>query len=132
MLQQDYIMRIINDMTRGILTLLGRKVRSPYQPDADIPDSVLTYKLPLQEQLRLMIDRLEINQAEDLLFDSIKPGSAEDMELAVWFYSSLNQLPDSLLSAGEFQREEIAQGLTDAAVKFGIDRMLLEQFAPHI
>lgn len=130
MFEQDYLMRMINDCARAVLTLMGKKVRSPYQPDMPWENIFLADKLPLREQLQHMIGKFEINEAENLLFDTLKPGDKEDMMLAVWFYTALNQLPDSTLAAGNYTREEIAEGLTDAAKQFGIDPILLGQFTP--
>ena len=62
----------------------------------------------------------KINEAEDLLFDSLDLDNKKYLEVAIDFYSRLTKLDDATLELNDFTKEEIAEGLADASNKYGI------------
>lgn len=132
MFEQDYIMRMIHDMVRVSLAMLGfgKKGRPSYSPDQQQEEIFQSLKLPLKEELQRLIALQDFNQAENRLFEALSPGDQEAFSLALWFYDTLSRLPDSAFAIGSYSREEIPEGLQDAAEIYGIDRTLLAQYTP--
>lgn len=117
MFQQDYMLRMINDLVRFLAKILLNK------------DTVI-YKLPneenytktdyLHKDLFDLIERGKINEAENLLFEEIKPKDKKYMELVLDFYTRLNDLNDEFLEKSNFSRKEIEEGLKAVAKEFGL------------
>lgn len=75
----------------------------------------------LYKELVNLIENLNINQAENLLFEKIETHDIKYLEIAIDFYDRLNELSDEQLEKGDFTREEIKIGLSDALKLFGIN-----------
>ena len=58
--------------------------------------------------------------AEDLLYQRAEPEDRRYLELAVDFYSRLNDLSDEQLEQGGFARDEVQDGLRNLAAQFGV------------
>ena len=92
------------------------------------------YKLPkfvensvaesLYSRLIQMIDRGEINEAENLLLDKIEGGDFTDMQIALYFYSYLNEKSDEFLGLHNYKREEIEVGISNLIFTLGYDKIL--------
>ena len=68
MYEQDYIMRLINEMVRTILKLL-------FNIDTESPSSELLKNAEEKQTLESLLDMIDegrINEAENTLYDSIK------------------------------------------------------------
>jgi len=90
--------------------LLGKKYSS-------LNDLDFAYS-PMEEVLLISIKRLvmegRINEAEDMLFDSIsKSKTANSIYIAGEFYTMLSDMTDEQLKKGDFTREEIQGGIND-------------------
>ena len=78
-------------------------------------------------RLNKMLDRGDINGAEDMLFDELNPNDTNYLLLAVDFYRRLNDKSDVELENCGFSREEVVAGLSEVVNKYGITfPMLLE------
>ena len=81
----------------------------------------------LHTRLLKLIDAKNFNEAENILFDKIdeeleeNPDGREYLEVAVDFYSRLNDLSSRVLDDCGFEREEIDEGLREVAEMYGIN-----------
>ena len=127
MITEDYILRMIRDMVRMISHLAG----VPTDP-LTAPQLLITSpagKLPpLLEQLCQLADRGEINEAENRLFEELDFADKSQLSTALAFYQHINSFSEEHLTAADYSREEIAEGLKDCAERFGLDSALLEGF----
>ena len=116
MYEQDYIMRLIKEMVRAILKLLfnidTESLSSELLKDAEEKQTL--------ESLLDMIDEGRINEAENSLYDSTENLDKSGLEIALLFYSYLNDKSDEFLEEHDFNREEVKQGLEDITSRYGI------------
>ena len=111
MFEQDYVMRLIKEMVRVILKLL-------FNIDSESPTVELIENKVQKETLENLLDMIDagkINEAENRLHDLISDEDRESLEIALLFYSYLNDKADDFLEEHDFSREEIKLGLEDVA-----------------
>lgn len=116
MFEQDYIMRLIKEFVRVLLKLI-------FQIEAKEPTEQLMQEQEvrvLSEELLDRIDRGEINEAENLLYDLIEEEQEKALEVALLFYSYLNDKTDDFLESNGFSRMEIKQGVEGLADRYGL------------
>ncbi len=127
MFEQDYVMRLIKEMVRAILKLL-------FNIDTESPTIELLENKEEKETLENligMVDAGEINEAENRLYDLISATDMNSMEVAILFYSYLNDKTDDFLEANDFSRDEIKLGMENVADNFGLNsiaKMFLTDF----
>lgn len=127
MFEQDYVMRLIKEMVRAILKLL-------FNIDTESPTIELLENKEEKgtlENLIGMVDAGEINEAENRLYDLISATDMNSMEVAILFYSYLNDKTDDFLEANDFSRDEIKLGMENVADNFGLNsiaKMFLTDF----
>lgn len=117
MFEQDYIMRMIHDLVRMLAKLLLGKDTVMYEfPDeAEFTEGDFLYKRILQ-----LLEAGRINEAENMLFEGMHTDDLSYFEMAMDFYTRLNQLDDAYLEEHDYSREEIEDGIQMAARAFGI------------
>lgn len=109
-------MRQVKDMVHFLTNFILKKdlpfyeINEVNQTDTDF----------LHEQLNQMINEHKICEAEDLLFERMDKNDIRYLEVAVDFYTKLNQLDTATLEQSNFSRDEIKQGLEDAAQFFDV------------
>ena len=112
--QQDWLMRQIEAMIQAILAVaLG--ISANEQTATQIEDS------SYGKMLEKMIDDGDICVAEDLLFNDLDQSDLSWLQIALDFYSKLNNCSDDYLAMHDFSREEIDQGLRYICTLFGYD-----------
>lgn len=116
MFEQDYVMRLIKELVRAILKLVYNIDTS--SPMADILEDKEA-RQTLDDLLDL-VDRGNINEAENYLYDVISDYNVASLEMALLFYSYLNDKTDDFLEHNDFSREEIKMGIEDIANWFGL------------
>ena len=82
----------------------------------DVVDDVTgeTYSTSLRQHLLELIIQLNINKAENTLFEQFeKISDSQIVEVSNWFYNKLDALPDSDLQKADFSKEEITAGRDD-------------------
>ena len=62
-------------------------------------------------QLRTFLNDNKINEAENLLFETIDPFEASHFVIAIDFYEQLNKMSNAELEEHDFSKEEIVSGL---------------------
>lgn len=117
MFEQDYVMRLIKEMVRAILKLL-------FNIDTDSPSAELLEDAKEQQTLDELLDMVGngfINEAENKIYEITEEGKKTDLEMALLFYSYLNDKSDEFLEAHNYSRDEIKAGLKDITVGYGVD-----------
>lgn len=115
--QQDFIMRQIELIAKYIAESIFKKKSTEYKI---IERENLSDTDKLHNKLVNLINENKINEAEDLLFDSLDLDNKKYLEVAIDFYSRLTKLDDATLELNDFTKEEIAEGLADVSNKYGI------------
>lgn len=127
MFEQDYVMRLIKEMVRAVLKLL-------FKIDAESPTVELLESEEQKETLENLLDMVDdgkINEAENILYDLTSNTDMSSLEVALLFYSYLNDKTDDFLEGNNFSREEIKLGMENLADRFGLSsiaRMFLAGF----
>ena len=117
MFEQDYVMRLIKEMVRAILKLL-------FNIDTDSPSAELLEDAKEQQTLDELLDMVDngfINEAENKIYEITEEGKKTDLEMALLFYSYLNDKSDEFLEAHNYGRDKIKAGLKDITVRYGVD-----------
>ena len=124
MIKQDWLMSQIEIIARTLAKLIFDKDTAEYE--------IIDYRIPTEtdiifNRLRGLIDEKKINEAENLLFEKVyaeveeNPGSKKYLEVAIDFYSRLNDLNSKVLDECGFEREEIDEGIREVADIYNID-----------
>lgn len=127
MFEQDYVMKLIKEMVRAILKLL-------FNIDTESPTVELLENKEEQETLENLLDMVdagEINEAENRLYDLTSNTDVNSLEIALLFYSYLNDKTDDFLEVNNFSRDEIKLDLENVADSFGLSsiaQMFLTDF----
>ena len=125
--EQDYVMRLIKEMVRAILKLL-------FNINTETPTVELLENKEEKETLENLLDMIDdgkINEAENRLYDLTSDTDVNSLEIALLFYSYLNDKTDDFLEANDFSRGEIKLGLENVADSFGLSsiaKMFLTDF----
>lgn len=127
MFEQDYVMKLIKEMVRAILKLL-------FNIDTESPTVELLENKEEQETLENLLDMVdagEINEAENRLYDLTSNTDVNSLEIALLFYSYLNDKTDDFLEVNNFSRDEIKLDLENVTDSFGLSsiaKMFLTDF----
>lgn len=124
MLTQDWMMRQIETMTLAIAKLIFQKDTAEYRSESlhsDVrAEELLTDADRLYISLNALLHEGRVSEGEDLLFEALEQGGPELLEVAIDFYYRANLLSDQALTAGNFSRGEIEEGLRDVMEEFEI------------
>ena len=119
MFEQDYIIRLIKEMIRAILKLL-------FHMDTDNPNKDRLEEKESRdtlEKLLDMVDNGDINEAENQIYDMTSDDNMANLEVALLFYSYLNDKEDDFLQKNDFSRDEIKSGLKELISRYGLTGM---------
>lgn len=123
MFEQDYVMRQVQAMASAIAFFLLRK--KPLQPNenASKAETVTGFSGggELGAKIRKLLKEKKFCEAEDLLFETMRPGDRDTLETALDFYCELNQMDEEELIRHGFSHEEIKTGLADITKRYGAD-----------
>lgn len=115
--EQDYIMRMIRQMVRALVSvLLGKKYQMAEFPNENKYEVSGT---PLEDYLR-MIDEGLINEAENLILEKTDYSSKEDISALLIFYDYISQKDESFLEKNNYSAEEVLEGLKAIASETGL------------
>jgi hypothetical protein len=115
--EQDYIMRLIKEMVRAILKLL-------FNIDTDSPTSELLEDSEEKAALDTLLDMVDdgkINEAENEIYKMTENLNQNNLEVALLFYSYLNDKSDEFLEDNNFSRDEIKEGLETIISRYGLN-----------
>lgn len=116
MLEEDYVMRMIKDMVRAIIkTILGKT-----ELDYELPkENKYTKDDMVFIKMLELADDGQINEAENLLLTEFEFEQPKQLEIALTFYSHINEYNDDFLEANNYSRQEISEGIEGIAAKYG-------------
>ena len=116
--EKDYVMRIIKEMVRVLFSLmLGKQYKSVEQSEEnkyEVAGKAL-------EEFEKMIDAGLINEAENILLESIDYTQKEDVLAAILFYQYIGERDSDFLAAHNYSKEEALDGIKRLAEQQGYD-----------
>lgn len=116
--EKDYVMRIIKEMVRVLFSLmLGKQYKFVEQPEEnkyEVAGKAL-------EEFEKMIDAGLINEAENILLESIDYTQKEDVLAAILFYQYIGERDSDFLAAHNYSKEEALDGIKRLAEQQGYD-----------
>ncbi len=121
MLHEDWIMKQIRIGVRMLAKLLCGADTPRYElidANADTRVDVLYLRLSA------LLEKGRYNEAENELYDGFLPDDRDFLLLALAFYDRLNDLTDEQLEAGDFSREEVADGVREIAKRYGAEQLV--------
>lgn len=114
--EKDYVMRMIKEMVRLLASLLLGKqyvrVELPRENKYNVSG-----KTP--DDYKAMVDRGEINEAENILLDGLDYAGREELAAAVRFYQYVGDKGEEFLRQNNYSEEEVLEGLTQLAKRAG-------------
>ena len=114
--EKDYIMRIIKEMARVLFSLMLGKKYVAVEMERDNGYEVSGRKL---DELLDMIDRGEINKAENLLLENLDYSDKGSVSAAALFYQYLSEKEEDFLIEHDFSKEEVLDGMNRLLQKSG-------------
>lgn len=116
MVEEDYVMRMIRDMIRALVkSILGKT-----ELDYEFPkENERTNDDMIFNKMTQMADAGDINGAENMLLTEFEFKEPKQLEIALAFYSHLNEYEEDFLEANDYSRREIGEGIDAVAKKYG-------------
>ncbi len=124
--EKDYIMRIIKEMVRVLFSLmLGKQYKSVELPEEN------KYEVSGKslEEFKKMVNEGFINEAENILLESIDYSQKREVLAAILFYQYIGEKDNDFLEAHNYSKEEALDGIRRLAEKQGygqISSLLME------
>lgn len=114
----DWLMRQIEAITAMLKYVVSGERTHAVTIDIEAPTT--GGDDPLYLQLQALVQRGDICQAENLLYEALEDTGVQALDTARRFYEDLNRLSDETLESNNFSREEILEGLQEACRLCGI------------
>jgi hypothetical protein len=117
MFEQDYVMRLIKEMVRALLKLL-------FNIDTDASTLELLEASEEKAALDTLLDMVDdgmVNEAENEIYKMTENRDENYLEVALLFYSHLNDKSDEFLEDNNFSREEVKEGLETIVSRYGLN-----------
>ena len=119
--EKDYLMRMIKEMVSVLFSLmLGKKYTSV---ELENEDKFQVSGRPLKD-FKAMIDRGQINEAENILLDEMDYTNQDDVITAALFYQYLSEKEESFLQEHQYSKEEVLFEAKDLLEKSGYHDLL--------
>jgi len=115
--EKDWFMRQIMLLTAAIAKIVFGKDAAAYEI---LDDANKTETDELYLCLLRLIGEGKINEAEELLFQALRPDHQDVLLVALDFYQRLNTLGDDELAQKNFSRQEILEGLREVEKLYGL------------
>lgn len=117
--EKDYIMRMIKEMVRVLFYLIfGKKYVS-----VELENKYEVSGKNLKDFLD-MIDSGEINEAENILLDSIDYTDRNEVMAAALFYQYLSEKDSEFLKNNNYTKEEVMYGFKQLLMQSGYTDLL--------
>ena len=119
--EKDYIMRMIKEMVRVLFSLVfGKKyVSVELEKENKYEVSGKNLKIFLN-----MIDLGQINEAENILLDSIDYTNKNEVMTVALFYQYLSEKDSKFLENNNYTKEEVLSGFKQLLMKSGYSDLL--------
>ena len=105
--EKDYIMRMIKEMVRVLFSLAYGKKHVSVETEKENKYEVSGKNL---NEFLAMIDLGQINEAENILLDSIDYTKKEEVMTAAFFYQHLSEKDSEFLEKNNYSKEEVLSG----------------------
>ena len=117
--EKDYIMRMIKEMVRVLFSLIfGKKYVS-----VELENKYEVSGKNLKDFLD-MIDSGEINEAENILLDSIDYTDRNEVMAVAFFYQYLSEKDSEFLKNNNYTKEEVMSGFKQLLMQSGYTDLL--------
>ena len=117
--EKDYIMRMIKEMVRVLFSLIfGKKYVS-----VELENKYEVSGKNLKDFLD-MIDSGQINEAENILLDSIDYTDRNEVMAAALFYQYLSEKDSEFLKNNNYTKEEVLSGFKQLLMQSGYTDLL--------
>lgn len=110
--EKDYIMRMIKEMVRVLISLLLGKKYVQVELEQENKYGVSDQKASKWKE---MIDHGRINEAENMLLEHINYNNKEDIAEAIFFYEYVSEKGEDFLKSCDYSEEEVLDGLKHLA-----------------
>lgn len=117
--EQDYIMRMIKEMVRALMSVLLKKRFH----ELDLEEKAEITGDDETKELFVLADTGKINEAENLLLENADFSNPRFIQEAMAFYEHINEYDDEFLEEHNYTREEIVDGLKDILNYYGLSGM---------
>lgn len=114
--EKDYIMRMIKEMVQVLASVILGKKYVAVELEQENKFSVSGRALG---NFREMIDRGEINEAENILLEEIHYENKEEVLAAALFYQYIGEKEEKFLLEHQYSKEEALSGMENLIEKSG-------------
>ena len=119
--EKDYIMRMIKEMVRVLFSLMFGKKYVSVELEKENKYEVSGKNL---KDFLDMIDSGEINEAENILLDSIDYTDRNEVMAATLFYQYLSEKDSEFLKNNNYTKEEVMSGFKQLLMQSGYTDLL--------
>ncbi|WP_461821761.1 DUF6483 family protein [Blautia stercoris] len=119
--EKDYIMRMIKEMVRVLFSLMFGKKYVSVELEKENKYEVSGKNL---KDFLDMIDSGKINEAENILLDSIDYTDRNEVMAAVLFYQYLSEKDSEFLKNNNYTKEEVMSGFKQLLMQSGYTGLL--------
>lgn len=119
--EKDYIMRMIKEMVRVLFSLVFGKKYVSVEIEKENKYEVSGKKL---QGFLNMIDSGQINEAENILLNSIDYTNKDEIVAAVLFYQYLSEKDSEFLENNHYTKEEVLSGFKQLLTQSGYKELL--------
>ena len=119
--EKDYIMRIIKEMVRVLVSLAFGKKYVSVELEKENKYEVSGKNL---KDFLDMIDLGQINEAENILLDNIDYTNKEEVMAAALFYQYLSEKDNEFLENNNYTKEEVLSGFKQLLMQSGYTDLL--------
>ena len=116
--EKDYVMRMIKEAARVMFSVLLGKKYTQVELEQEGKFEVSGRGVDSYKEL---IDRGEINEAENLLLDELDYTSQEEVAAAVLIYQYMGEKGEEFLRMHQYSQEEVLDGLEQLGKKAGYE-----------
>ena len=119
--EKDYIMRMIKEMVRVLFSLAFGKKYVSVEPEKENKYEVSGKNL---KNFLNMIDLGQINEAENILLDSIDYTNKNEVMAVALFYQYLSEKDNQFLENNNYTKEEVLSGFKQLLMKSGYSDLI--------
>ena len=119
--EKDYIMRMIKEMVRVLFSLAFGKKYVSVELEKENKYEVSGKNL---KNFLNMIDLGQINEAENILLDSIDYTNKNEVMAVALFYQYLSEKDNQFLENNNYTKEEVLSGFKQLLVKSGYSDLI--------
>ena len=119
--EKDYIMRMIKEMVRVLFSLMFGKKYVSVELEKENKYEISGKNL---KNFLNMIDLGQINEAENILLDSIDYTDRNEVMAAALFYQYLSEKDNQFLENNNYTKEEVLSGFKQLLMKSGYSDLL--------